>query len=274
MPRSRPPSSRTRGGQPVEIRSRVAAARPRIVAFLLLLALATAASCGGDNGDDGTVVSPPPPSLPPPPPPSPPPPATQEQREAKVLEDAADVESLLNDFWTRELQQLYTLAFDPPDRFETYRGNSNAPCGGQQQAGANNAYYCFPDADEYVAFDLDWFQNYLINHPGGATTFLILAHEWGHAVQDTWKETGGGDTWSPAYRQELNADCLAGVFLSRSIAEGSIIEEAGDADAIYSWLYEVGGPWFNPGTHGTQEERITAFNDGVQHGTGYCRMQY
>ena len=44
-------------------------------------------------------------------------------------------------------------------------------------------------------------------------------------MRDTWLENGGTDVWEPPYRKELNADCLAGVFLSRSIAEGTIVEE-------------------------------------------------
>ena len=200
---------------------------------------------------------------------------SRRQREAKVLEDATALGPLLNDFWTRELASRYDLTFDMPDKFEYYRGEQHTSCGGVTEPRANNAYYCFPDHEEHVAFDLDWLQQYLIEHPGGATTFLILAHEWGHAVQDTWLENGGGDTWDPAYRKELNADCLAGVFLAASIQQGIVVEEAGDADAVFGWLYEAGSsPWLAPGTHGTSDERQTAFLDGFREGTDYCRTQY
>jgi predicted metalloprotease len=194
-------------------------------------------------------------------------------REEKVLNDAGDLGALLNDFWTRELAR-YNLAFDAPDRFEYYRGEETTSCGGDVGSRARNAYYCIPDTEEHVAFDLDWMQQYLEYNPGGATTFLILAHEWGHAVQDTWLENGGNDTWVPASRQELNADCLAGVFLGASIREGTIYEEADDAEAIFRWLYEEGSPWLEPGSHGTSEERQQAFLDGLQQGTEYCRTTY
>lgn len=198
----------------------------------------------------------------------------RQEREEKVLTDARTLEPLLNSFWSSEFQNLYTITFDPPERFEYYYGADNKPCGGQSFIGANNAYYCSAELDEYVAFDMDWFQGYLINAPGGATTFLILAHEWGHAVQDSWLEAGGQDVWNPQHLKELNADCVAGVFLAWGINSGNIMEEAGDAETIWSWLYEAGGPWLDPGTYGTSEQRIAAFTDGFHQGTDACRRRY
>jgi uncharacterized protein len=195
-------------------------------------------------------------------------------REEKVLNDAAALEPVLNEFWTRELSARYGIRFDPPDFFGYYRGAEGPSCGGER-AGARNAIYCNPDQEEQVVFDLDWFQEYLATSPGGATTFLILSHEWGHAVQDTWVETGGPDVWVPSSRRELNADCLAGVFLARSIRDGTIIEETGDADSIFRWLYEVGNSrWLGPGSHGTKEERKAAFEAGIAGDTDYCRTNY
>jgi len=199
--------------------------------------------------------------------------ASRRVRERKVLKDAGELESLLNSFWSRELA-AEGIAFDPPDSFWYYQGGDSAPtCGGDAPL-ARNAYYCRVDGEEHVAFDLDWFQEYLIENPEGATTFLILAHEWGHAVQDSWLESGGGDVWV-APSQELDADCLAGVFLAQSIREGTIIEEPGDERAVFNWLYEVGAsPWLGPGSHGTKEQRQTAFRAGTLRDTGYCRTVY
>src|SRR4051794_32363886 len=196
-------------------------------------------------------------------------------RENRVLSDARVIAPLLNAFWTRELQADYRLQFDDPDRFEYYRGDQPRSCGGGAPPSQNNAYYCAVDVDEHVAFDLNWLQGYLVQHPDDATTFLILAHEWGHAVQDTWVENRGGDVWNPPYRKELNADCLAGVFISSSIKDGTIIEEADDAKAIFGWLNEAGSsPWLAPGDHGTSTQRQLAFTDGTENGTDYCRRHY
>jgi predicted metalloprotease len=200
---------------------------------------------------------------------------TQEEREQKVLEDAGALRDLLDEFWTAELQRQFGIDYDPPDRFEWYRGDGNSSCGSNNEALPENAYYCFIDSDEYVAFDLDWFTSYLGAHPGGATTFLILAHEWGHSVQDAWLEAGGTDSWDPAYLQELQADCLAGVFLADAIKSGTVIEEEGDADAIFGWLFESGaGTWTNPSNHGTSEQRQQAFSTGYEQGSAKCRSTY
>lgn len=201
--------------------------------------------------------------------------ANRRTRETKVLNDARALGALLNEFWARELTDRYRMTFDPPARYEYYRGTEQRSCGGITQLKANNAYYCFPEDEEHVAFDLDWLQHYLVDHPRGATTFLILAHEWGHAVQDTWREHNGGDTWNPPYLQELNADCLAGVFIAAGIKEKAIVEETGDAETMFRWLYEAGpAPWLDPGTHGTGDRRQGAFRAGLERDTAYCRTQY
>lgn len=194
----------------------------------------------------------------------------------RVLSDANLVASLLNQYWSAELMRNYGLSFDVPDRFEYYFSTGNGPCGGPRQDLPNNAYYCSQNGNEYVAFDVNWFVEYLGRFPGDAVTFLALAHEWGHAVQDTWVEQQPGiDTWNPAYAKELNADCLAGVFLNDAVDSGAIIEEEGDAEAIYQQLFEIGsGEWFNPGDHGTSEQRQRAFTDGLMRDVTYCRTYY
>jgi predicted metalloprotease len=194
----------------------------------------------------------------------------------RVLSDAAALQPLLDEFWSQHLYDVYGLEFDTPDRFEYYIADEgNSTCGGEYAPGVMNAYYCPVDGDEYIAFDVDWLASYLDAHPGDATTFLVLAHEWGHAVQDTWTEQQPGyDYWlGPA--QELNADCLAGVFWDEGVRNGFIIEEDGDADAIFQWLYEGGsGTWMDPGDHGSPEQRQVAFADGYAYGADYCRTNY
>ena len=200
---------------------------------------------------------------------------TLAERESQVQRDAAALEPHLNTFWTRELAARYQVPFDPPEYVSFYRGSGNRTCGTSRLAQPNNAYYCFVDASEHVAYDLTWLAEYLRTEPGGATTFLVLAHEWGHAVQDSWLEAGGRDVWVPSLRQELNADCLAGVFLASAIRDRTVIEEAGDAEAIWGWLFaNGGGTWLNPADHGTSEQRQVAFSEGYLRGTDHCRVKY
>jgi predicted metalloprotease len=201
-------------------------------------------------------------------------PGGKQRPKERVLTDADALQPILDDFWTRELG-AGGLDFDAPDRFEFYTGDTNSPCGPDQVPGAQNAYYCPVNGDEYIAFDVDWLASYLDEHPGDATTFLVLAHEWGHAVQDSWEEQEpGADSWTGPAR-ELNADCLAGVFWDNGVREGTVIEEMGDADAVFTWLAEGGsGTWMDPGDHGTAEQRQIAFSDGYANGADYCRTNY
>jgi len=201
--------------------------------------------------------------------------ASDAEREAKVINDATWLRSALDQFWTQELQRLYRIKFDPPDNFHYYKGNQPIVCGSQRIPGGTNAMYCMIDNQEFVAFDLEWFKSLLINHPGGATTFLILAHEWSHAVQDTWLENRGPDIWDPPYRQELQADCLAGVFIQFIYQNNLVAEDADDSDAMSKFFDTSGGPWLDPNDHGTSDQRKAAFTDGLTRGlTDECRARY
>jgi uncharacterized protein len=98
--------------------------------------------------------------------------------EQKVLHDASVVEDLLNEFWIQELRAQYGLQFDTPDRLQSYSGATGPACGATPagQGTAENAYYCFVDNEEEVAYDRTWLAGYLDKYPGDATTFAVLAH--------------------------------------------------------------------------------------------------
>ena len=191
----------------------------------------------------------------------------------RVLSDAQLLEPELDAFWTKELQETYGLQYVAPSDFGYYQGSDNPPCGGTQEDGSGNAYFCA--ADNYVAFDLDFFAQLNKGQPGDASTFLALAHEWGHSVQQNWLDQQPGvDNWQgPA--QELDADCLAGVFLETEIENGDLVPDASDAGDVFSTLFKLGSmDPMNPGDHGTSEQRQQAFADGVDHGLNYCRSTY
>jgi predicted metalloprotease len=198
-------------------------------------------------------------------------------RERKVLNDADGLRPLLDAYWSQELLRIYNIEFISPAKLEFYRSNGNPPCGSQSLPGIRNAYWCGVPGDYKVAFDLDWFKSLLVGHPGGASTFYILGHEWGHAVQTAWMENfPGNDKWDPPRMRELNADCLSGVFLHDMIKAKKIIMEEDDAQAILDTIFSdgMGGPWLSPGDHGSKAARQTAFEDGWTLGTDSCRVRY
>ena len=197
-------------------------------------------------------------------------------RERKIINDVDDLSVLLAQFWTPELAQLYKIQLIQPLKFEYFYTTGNPPCGEEQINGAKNAYWCPPDRT--LEFDMDFMKEFLVKHPGDASTFYIIAHEYGHAVQTSWMTyLPGQDKWDPAYKQELNADCLAGVFIGRELAAGKLVSQAGDYQGIFDTITSenMGGPWLEPSNHGTLIARSAAFEMGFTEGsTARCRMVY
>lgn len=197
-------------------------------------------------------------------------------RERKIINDINVLRLLLAQFWSQELAQIYKIQLIQPLKFEYYHTTGNPPCGGEQFNGAKNAYWCPPDRT--LEFDMDFMKEFLVEHPGGASTFYIIAHEYGHAVQTSWQTyLPGQDKWEPSYKQELSADCLAGVFISRELAAGKLVSQAGDYDALFATItsQNMGGPWLEPSQHGTMIARSAAFEMGFNEAnTDRCRMVY
>lgn len=101
---------------------------------------------------------------------------------------------------------------------------------------------------------------------GDSWPYLIVAHEWGHAVQNRL------NVGLRAVAEELQADCFAGATLQGAIKDGTLKWEEGDTDEIISSLQKMGDitPWTNPKDHGDISERISHFDKGVQGGVDSC----
>lgn len=122
-----------------------------------------------------------------------------------------------------------------------------------------NAFDC--SLDRGIYYDSNFLASYLQNTGDFAVVF-ILAHEWGHLIQDligTLHNQANID-------KELQADCLAGVWTAD--ADSRDILEAGDINEAIIALLQVGDPLdtplFDPDEHGTPGLRIDAFDRGVQ----------
>jgi predicted metalloprotease len=101
---------------------------------------------------------------------------------------------------------------------------------------------------------------------GDAWVYLIIAHEWGHAIQARLDQS----LVSPA--AELQADCLAGASLKGAAQDGLIQFEPGDDEEIGKTLSEVADdfPWTSESDHGNAQQRTSAFSQGANGGVAAC----
>ncbi|CAA9567614.1 MAG: YpfJ protein, zinc metalloprotease superfamily [uncultured Thermomicrobiales bacterium] len=104
---------------------------------------------------------------------------------------------------------------------------------------------------------------------GNFAWITVLAHEWGHHVQNLL-----GVERLPGNRFELQADCLAGAYARDAEARGLL--EPGDITEATGMSAAGGDPIWLPqdelGAHGTNDDRIKAFMRGNLDGVVGCAL--
>jgi predicted metalloprotease len=153
-----------------------------------------------------------------------------------------------------------------------FTGSVSTGCG---VLGSNNAFYC--GADNNIYYDAVFFAgmmkaaaNYL-GTDGDYAPIVILAHEWGHAVQaqlDSASLIG-------LFRENM-ADCLAGAITQQAAFDKHL--DKGDLEeakfALITGGDAPGKAWmvFDPGAHGTASTRVGEFLKGYQGGVRACQV--
>ncbi len=160
---------------------------------------------------------------------------------------------LINGYWSFQLGTTYR----PPADVGPYSMFSLS-CPPR----TNNATYC--RGDRHIYYDAGLLQR-LWKGNGDFAAAFVLAHEWGHLVQDLRGELGPlAGKWS--LETELGADCLAGRWTRDAKTKGFL--DAGDQNEAVTALLEMKDPlgveWFQSGAHGSGGQRIDAFTEGVE----------
>jgi predicted metalloprotease len=190
---------------------------------------------------------------------------------ANVEETIADIQ----EYWTATMPAVYGTTYEPipADRLHPYSADNPPPaCGGRgttpYQQVAGNAFYC-PEGD-FVAWDEQNLVPKLRAQFGAFAPALVLAHEWGHAIQ----ARAGFDSSRTVYFEQ-QADCFAGAWTAH-VAHGqsSLSMDANDLDTALAGLLKLRDPsgidGSQEGAHGNGFDRVRAFQDGFEGGAQAC----
>lgn len=177
-------------------------------------------------------------------------------------------------YWSGQYQSE-GKTYRPAETF-LYTDSVDTGCG--SATSAVGPFYCPPDESVYI--DLGFFdelQSRFGAEGGPLAEAYVVAHEYGHHIQNLEGilTPGDGDTGaeSHAVRTELQADCLAGVWVSHAAATGFLqpptnaqIEQALSAAAAVGddRIQEATQGQVNPEawTHGSAEQRQHWFTVG------------
>ncbi len=181
----------------------------------------------------------------------------------------------LDVYWSSAMQEVWGLAYEPPIVNGPYfiSQGDEPTCGGPMDESGyrGNAFYC--GFDDTVQWDQEELMAPLFEEFGDFTVALVLAHEWGHAIQARY---GFDDFNSTTIVSELQADCFAGGWTGRVAGGGSEIFRLAPGDleeAMAGFLLigdGLGSAPSGPNAHGGSFDRLTAFFDGFNNGAGKC----
>lgn len=213
------------------------------------------------------------------------PPAAESAREREARHFVAVVLAQTEDVWRAEFRGRGAEYVDP--HLVLYRGEVASACG--EGAAAMGPFYCA--GDQRVFLDLSFFDALATRFgaPGEFARAYVVAHEVGHHVQNllgiSAKVRSAQQHADPVranallVRLELQADCLAGVWASRS--QSALGISAADVDTALRAASAVGDDrlqraargYVTPDsfTHGSSAQRVRWFRRGIDAGgLGAC----
>ncbi|BAZ69294.1 MAG: neutral zinc metallopeptidase [Pelatocladus maniniholoensis HA4357-MV3] len=204
-------------------------------------------------------------------------PATEDQAADFVSVVLADTE----DTWSKLFQQSGKTYVEP--KLVLFSDAVKSACGFARSA--VGPFYCPADQNLYI--DLSFYQDLKNKYqaPGDFAQAYVIAHEVGHHVQNLMgissrvsrlqRQTNEVEANQLSVRQELQADCFAGVWAyhadqSRQILEAGDVEEALNAASAIGddRLQSQSKGYVVPEsfTHGSSAQRVRWFKRGIQTG--------
>jgi predicted metalloprotease len=184
--------------------------------------------------------------------------------------------------WSSAFRERGQTYLDP--KLRLYRDSYPTACGlGQAAAGP---FYC--GEDRIVYLDLGFFDvmTRQLGAPGQFAHAYVIGHEVGHHVQNLLgildkvnarrEQSSEAQANALSVRLELQADCFAGVWATRSQAEQGWRLEPGDIESALNAAAQIGDDTLqrrtrgtvvpDTFTHGTSAQRVAWFKRGVAAG--------
>jgi uncharacterized protein len=186
------------------------------------------------------------------------------------------------DTWNAVFKERLGRDYQEPQLF-LFTGNVQSACGFAQAA--MGPFYCPVDGRVYI--DLAFYRELRdrFHAPGDFAQAYVIAHEVGHHVQNqlgisekvtaAQERSGRAEANALSVRQELQADCMAGMWAhhaqrARNVVEPGDIEEAlGAATAIGDDRMQQRSRGYvvpESFTHGSSAQRMTWFKRGFESG--------
>ena len=186
-----------------------------------------------------------------------------------ILAALQDVET----YWDDEFTDTFDTDFEPVDSFYAYGPDTETPpCTSpppDYDDIAANAFFC--SGADIIAWDTDQLIPEMQDRFGDFTLGIVMAHEYGHAIQDRIGFDG------PTIAFEQQADCFAGAW-TQWVREGDAENfeiRLEDLDSSLAGFLELrdspNTSLADPGAHGTAFDRVSAFQDGFFNGAEKVR---
>lgn len=200
------------------------------------------------------------------------------EKQAFVSTVLAFTEDTWNQVFREQLGRDY-----PEPILNTFSGSVQSACGFAQSA--MGPFYCPLDREVYLDFSFFRDLERQLNAPGDFAQAYVIAHEVGHHVQTVLgisdevqaasQRAGKAEANALSVRQELQADCFAGLWAHHSQQRLNFLEP-GDIDEALNAASAIGDDRLQKQsqgyvvpesfTHGTSAQRVRWFRRGFESG--------
>lgn len=189
-----------------------------------------------------------------------------------ALSAIADIE----EYWETAYPETFDGDFEPADELISWdAAQYDGEFCGDNTHGLVNAGYCIPE--NTIGWDRGEMFPDLRRAHGEMAVTLVLAHEYGHAIQ---LQSRISRRTTDILVREQQADCLSGAYM-RWVAEGSsprfTLSTADGLNTVLSALVQFRDPLLSEddmelsgNEHGSAFERVSAFQFGFTDGASAC----